>query len=161
LLNLTQSVIRMTVNGKPVQVICDPETSLLEVLRDHLQLTGTKEGCRSGDCGACTVTVDGKAVCSCIHLAIQANGKKVVTVEGLASGNELHPLQKAFIRNGVAQCGFCTPGMLMSAKALLNEKLEPSDDEIKEAIGGNLCRCSSYDVIVKSIREAATQIAHK
>jgi carbon-monoxide dehydrogenase small subunit len=151
----------MTVNGKPVQVICDPETSLLEVLRDHLQLTGTKEGCRSGDCGACTVNVDGKAVCSCIHLAIQANGKKVVTVEGLASGNELHPLQKAFIRNGVAQCGFCTPGMLMSAKALLNEKLEPSDDEIKKAIGGNLCRCSSYDVIVKSIREAATQIAHK
>jgi len=104
---------------------------------------------------------DGKAVCSCIYLAVQANGKKVVTVEGLASGNVLHPLQKAFIRNGVAQCGFCTPGMLMSAKALLNEKLEPSDDEIKEAIGGNLCRCSSYDVIVKSIREAASQVARK
>ena len=161
MLTARQSIVKIIINGKVFRVLCDPETSLLEVLRDHLQLTGTKEGCRSGDCGACTVNVDGKAVCSCIYLAIQANGKKIVTVEGLASGEKLHPLQKAFIKNGVAQCGFCTPGMLMSAKALMNERLDPSDDEIVEAIGGNLCRCSSYDVIVKSIREATAEIARK
>jgi carbon-monoxide dehydrogenase small subunit len=160
-MTLKRSIVRMSVNGKPVQVLCDPQTSLLEVLRDSLQLTGTKEGCRSGDCGACTVNVDGKAVCSCLMLAVQADGKKVVTVEGLASGNVLHPLQKAFIRNGIAQCGFCTPGMLMSAKALLNEKIEPSAEEIREAIAGNLCRCASYDVIMKSIQEAAAEVARK
>lgn len=156
-----RSVIRITVNGRSVEVLCDPGSSLLEVLRDHLQLTGTKEGCRSGDCGVCTVNVDGKAVCSCIYLAMQADGKRILTVEGLASGDELHPLQKAFIKNGVAQCGFCTPGMLMSAKALFNENVDPSDDKIKEALGGNLCRCSSYQRIVKSVREAAAEVARK
>jgi carbon-monoxide dehydrogenase small subunit len=151
----------MTVNGRPVEIFCDPGSSLLEVLRDHLQLTGTKEGCRSGDCGACTVNVDGKAVCSCIYLAIQADGRQVLTVEGLALGDELHPLQKAFIKNGVTQCGFCTPGMLMSANALLNENPDLSDDKIREALAGNLCRCSSYERIVKSVREAAAEVARK
>ena len=149
----------MTVNGQYVEVLSDPGSSLLEALRDQLQLTGTKKGCGSGDCGACTVNVDGKAVCSCIYLVAQANGKNVLTVEGLASDNGLHHLQRAFIKNGAVQCGYCIPGMLMSAKALLDEKSDPSDEDIREYLGGNLCRCTGYVRIVKAVRGAAAEIA--
>lgn len=150
-------ILAMSVNGELVEVVCDPGSSLLDVLRDHLQLTGSKKGCGSGDCGACTVIVDRKPVCSCIYLAAQAAGKQVLTVEGLENENELHPLQKAFVQNGAAQCGFCIPGVLMSSKALLDENPDASEEDIREALGGNLCRCTGYVKIVKAVREVATQ----
>jgi len=150
-------VLAMKVNGEPAEVVCEADSSLLDVLRDTLQLTGSKKGCGSGDCGACTVIVDHQAVCSCIYLAAQAAGKEILTVEGLESENDLHPLQKAFIRNGAAQCGFCIPGILMASKALLDEKPTASEEEIRDALGGNLCRCTGYVKIVKSVREVASE----
>ena len=154
-------VIKIKVNGQLAEVVCQAGSSLLDVLRDYLQLTGSKKGCGSGDCGACTVIVDQKAVCSCIYLAAQAAGKEVLTVEGLASENELHPLQKAFIKNGAAQCGFCIPGILMSSKALVDERPDASEQDIREALGGNLCRCTGYVKIVQSVREAAAEITKR
>lgn len=152
-------VLRMKVNGEQTEVVCEPGSSLLDVLREHLQLTGSKKGCGSGDCGACTVIVDHKAVCSCIYLAAQAAGKEVLTVEGLEDESGLHPLQKAFIKNGAAQCGFCIPGILMSSKALLDDEPDASVEAIRAALGGNLCRCTGYVKIVKSVREVARETA--
>lgn len=147
--------IHFTVNGKPYDIEVKPWNTLLEVIREELQLTGTKEGCGNGECGACTVIMDGKAVNSCLVLAPEADGKDILTIEGLADGDKLDPLQEAFINHGGMQCGFCTPGMIMSAKALLNSNPNPSEEEIREAIAGNFCRCTGYTKIIESISAAA------
>jgi carbon-monoxide dehydrogenase small subunit len=143
--------LRLTVNGQPYELYVNPKTLLVEVLRDHLGLTGTKRSCNSSSCGACTVMLNGLAVKSCSILALQANGGEVLTVEGLASGGEMHPLQEAFLDYGAFQCGFCTAGMLMSAKALLDENPEPTREQIKEGIQGNICRCTGYNSIIRAV----------
>ncbi|HOT24413.1 MAG TPA: (2Fe-2S)-binding protein [Thermoleophilia bacterium] len=151
----------LTVNGTRHEVDVRPTARLIDVLRDELGLTGTKEGCGEGECGACTVLVDGKAVASCLMLALQACGKEVTTVEGLAHGGELSLLQRQFIAHGAVQCGFCTPGMLMSAQALLMENPTPSADEIRTALAGNLCRCTGYSAIIAAIRAASGREADR
>jgi aerobic-type carbon monoxide dehydrogenase small subunit (CoxS/CutS family) len=143
--------LRLTVNGQPYELYVKPKTLLVEVLRDHVGLTGTKRGCDSSSCGACTVILNGMAVKSCSVLALQANDGEVLTVEGLASGGEMHPLQEAFLDHGAFQCGFCTAGMLMSAKALLDENPKPAKKQIKEGIGGNICRCTGYNSIIRAV----------
>jgi aerobic-type carbon monoxide dehydrogenase small subunit (CoxS/CutS family) len=145
--------LKMVVNGKPVEAKVDPTWTLLHVLREELKLTGTKKGCEKGDCGACTVLLQGEAVNSCLVLALQAEGKEIETIEGLGTADSLHPLQKSFIANGAVQCGFCTPGMLLSAAALLKKNPSPTEKEIRTAISGNLCRCTGYQKIVKAIRD--------
>ena len=147
--------IRLLVNEEPVSVIVEPHWTLLKVIRDELGLTGTKEGCGEGDCGSCTVLVDGKAVNSCLVLAIDVDGRRVTTIEGMARGTDLHPLQKAFLEKGAVQCGFCTPGMIMTAKSLLDQNPCPSEEEIRFAIAGNLCRCTGYAKIVDAIQSVA------
>jgi len=147
--------LRLTVNGQPYELYIKPKTLLVEVLRNELGLTGTKRGCNESACGACTVVLNGMAVRSCSILALQANGGEVVTIEGLANGTVLHPLQKAFLDYGAFQCGFCTAGMLMSAKALLDENPEPTKEQIKEGIDGNLCRCTGYNSIIRAISAVA------
>ena len=146
-----QKELRLTVNGQPYELYIKPKTLLAEVLRDKLGLTGTKRGCSSSSCGACTVILNGMAVKSCSVLALQADGGELLTVEGLASGAELHPLQKAFLDHGAFQCGFCTPGMLMSAKVLLDENPNPTKEQIKEGIDGNICRCTGYNSIIRAV----------
>jgi aerobic-type carbon monoxide dehydrogenase small subunit (CoxS/CutS family) len=143
--------LKLTVNGQPYELYVKPKTLLVEVLRDHLGLTGTKRGCNSSSCGACTIMLDGMAVKSCSILALQANGAEVRTIEGLAKGNELHPLQKAFLDHGAFQCGFCTSGMLMASTALLTENPEPTKEQIKEGIDGNICRCTGYNSIIRAV----------
>lgn len=147
--------ISLKVNNALVEKEVDPSTRLLDFLREALDLTGTKEGCGAGECGACTVLIDGKAVNSCLVLVGQCEGKEIITVEGLAKGETLDPLQDAFIKEGAVQCGYCTPGMLMSAKALLLEKSNPTEEEIRKTISGNLCRCTGYVKIVKAVQTAA------
>jgi carbon-monoxide dehydrogenase small subunit len=149
---ISKVLLRMTVNGKPVEVRVNPTWTLLRVLREELRLTGTKKGCEQGDCGACTVSMDGRAVNACLILALQAEGKVIETIESLGTAENLHPLQQSFIRQGAVQCGFCTPGMLMSAKALLDQSPRPTRDEIKRGISGNLCRCTGYVKIIKAIQ---------
>jgi len=143
--------LRLVVNGQPYELYVKPKTLLVEVLRDHLSLTGTKRGCNSSSCGACTVSLNGMAVKSCSILALQADGSDITTIEGLANGAELHPLQKAFLDHGALQCGFCTAGMLMSAKALLDENSNPNEEQIKEGIDGNICRCTGYNSIIRAL----------
>ena len=150
--------IRFTVNGRQDERETDAETRLLDLLREDLALTGTKEGCGEGECGACTVLVDGRAVNSCLVLAPQVDGKSVLTVEGLAQGDVLHPVQQAFVEKGGVQCGFCTPGFIMSTVALLQENPDPSDEEILTALEGNLCRCTGYTKIVEAVRAAAERM---
>ncbi len=147
--------LKMVLNGKPVEVKVDPTWTLLYVLREELKLTGTKKGCEKGDCGACTILLEGNPVNSCLVLALQAEGKKIETIEGLGQAEALHPLQKSFIANGAVQCGFCTPGMLLSAAALLKKKPNPTEKDIRRAISGNLCRCTGYAKIVKAIQTVA------
>lgn len=147
--------IRVVINGRKVEATVAPNATLAEFLRYHLGLTGTKEGCDTGDCGACTVIVNGKAVNSCLVLAVEVQGGNVMTIEGLSDNGELHPLQQIFIDNGTVQCGFCTPGMIMGAKALLDENPNPSEEEIRLGLAGNLCRCSGYVNIVKAVSAAA------
>lgn len=144
-------ILRMKVNGKTVETGVDPTWTLLRVLREELGLTGTKEGCGQGDCGACTVIMNGKTVQACLVLALQAEGKEIETIEGLGTPEKLHPLQASFLSSGAVQCGFCTPGMLMSAVALLRKNPHPTEEEIKKGISGNLCRCTGYVKIIKSI----------
>jgi len=146
----------MTLNGEEVTVQVKPSALLVEVLRDQLELTGTKVACGEGECGSCTVLLDGKPVNSCLVPALKAQGREVLTVEGLAPLGELHPLQKAFVEHGAVQCGYCTPGMLMSAKALLDRNPHPTEEEIRVAISGNLCRCTGYAKIVEAILAAST-----
>jgi len=150
-------LIDLTVNGKSYRVDVDPRERLLDLLRNEFRLTGAKEGCGEGECGACTVIMDGDAVNSCTILAFQARGSSILTIEGLAVEDELSILQSSFIRNGAIQCGYCTPGMIMSAKALLMKTPNPTDAEIRAAIAGNICRCTGYVNIVKAIQDAARQ----
>jgi carbon-monoxide dehydrogenase small subunit len=150
--------ITLRVNGQEHEIAVLPNRTLLEVLREDLALTGTKEGCDDGVCGACTVLVDAKPVRACLLLAIQARGREILTIEGVAEGERLHPIQQAFIDHGAIQCGFCTPGMILAARALLEETAQPTDHEIKRAISGNFCRCTGYNKIVKAIGSAATRL---
>jgi glyceraldehyde dehydrogenase small subunit len=143
--------LKFKVNGQPYDIYVKPKTLLVEVLRDHLGLTGTKRGCNSSSCGACTVMLNGMAVKSCSMLALQANGADIVTVEGLAKENKLHPLQEAFLDYGAYQCGFCTSGMLMASRALLEENPKPTKEQIKEGIDGNICRCTGYNSIIRAV----------
>lgn len=147
--------IKFTVNSEEREIVTEPTRTLLSILREELGLTGTKEGCGKGECGACTVIMDGNPVPSCLVLACQLDGCEITTIEGLSEDGNLDPLQKAFIEEGAVQCGFCTPGMIMSAKALLMRNPSPTEDEIKEAISGNLCRCTGYTKIVKAIEKAS------
>jgi len=145
----------LKVNDEEYELEVGPQELLLDVIRDRLNLTGTKRGCDTGDCGACTIIMDGRAVNSCLILAVEADGKEILTIEGLAKNGTLHPLQKAFVEYGAIQCGFCTPGMILSAKALLDENPDPSEEEIRRAIAGNLCRCTGYTKIVQAIKACA------
>ena len=151
--------LNLSVNGEPVSLAVEPRLTLLEVLRDTLGLTGTKEGCGTGDCGACTVLLDGDPVNSCLLLAVEAEGSEVITVEGLGNDDNLHPVQKALIAHGGVQCGFCTPGVVLSSVALLKRNPRPSEAEIRDALAGNLCRCTGYDKIVRSVLAAAGEMA--
>jgi carbon-monoxide dehydrogenase small subunit len=150
--------ITLRINGEEHEVAVSPNRTLLEVLREDLALTGTKEGCDDGVCGTCTVLVNGKPVRACLLLAIQAQGSQITTIEGLAEGERLHPIQQAFIDHGAIQCGYCTPGMILAAKALLEETAQPTDQEIKRAISGNFCRCTGYNKIVEAIGSVARMI---
>ncbi|MDI7276859.1 MAG: (2Fe-2S)-binding protein [Anaerolineae bacterium] len=153
-----KSRVRATVNGHEVEFLCEPRQSLLECLRDVLGLTGTKEGCNDGNCGACSVLLDGRLVNSCLVLGIEVDGHEVTTVEGLAGSQALHPLQQAFLDHAALQCGYCTPGMLLAAKALLDREPEPSEEQVRQWLAGNLCRCTGYDRIVHAVQDAAARL---
>ncbi len=153
-----KTLVEATINGETVEFLCEPRQSLLETLRDVLELTGSKEGCLTGDCGACTVLVDGRPVCSCLMLGVEAQGKSIVTVEGLAINGVLHVLQNKFLEHAALQCGICTPGFLISAKSLLDRNPKPTEHEVRYALAGNLCRCTGYDKIVKAVLDAAADI---
>lgn len=150
--------VTATVNGDPVEFLADPRDSLLDCLRDQLALTGSKEGCGTGDCGACSVTLDGVLVCSCLVLGVEAQGRSVATIEGMAQGETLHPLQRKFIEHAALQCGFCTPGILMAAKALLEQNPDPTESELRFWLAGNLCRCTGYDKIIRAVMDAASEM---
>ena len=152
--------LKLDVNGRERQVAAVTHQTLLEVLRDELGLIGAKKGCGTGDCGACTVLVDDQAMCSCLLLAVEAEGRQITTIEGLASGDDLHPVQRAFVECGALQCGFCTPGMVLSTVALLRRSPNPSQAEIRDALAGNLCRCTGYDKIVKAVLQVAKEGVH-
>ena len=148
--------VQTTLNGEVAEFLCEPRQSLLEVLRDELGFTGSKEGCLTGDCGACSVIINGRTSCSCLVLGVEAEGQEITTVEGLADGDTLHPLQQKFLEHAPLQCGICTPGFLVTAKALLDRNPNPSEHEVRYALAGNLCRCTGYDKIVKAVLDAAS-----
>jgi len=150
--------VTTTINGDDTEFLCEAQQTLLDVLRDELMLSGTKEGCATGDCGACTVTVDGTMVCSCLVLAVEVEGTKVETIEGMAKGDTLHPLQQKFLELNGLQCGICTPGILIAAKALLERNPDPTETEIRYWLAGNLCRCTGYDKIIRYVQAAATEM---
>ena len=150
--------VQTTINGEETEFLCEPRQSLLEVLRDVVGYTGTKEGCLTGDCGACSVILDGRPTDSCLVLGVEAEGKAITTVEGLADGDTLHPLQKKFLEHAALQCGICTPGFLVTSKALLDRNPNPSEHEIRYALAGNLCRCTGYDKIVRAVQDAAAEL---
>ena len=150
--------VSTVINGEPVDFLCEPQQTLLDVLRDELNLTGSKEGCGSGDCGACSVIVDGRLVCSCLMLAVEAEGHSVQTIEGLATGNKLHPVQQKFLEHAALQCGFCTPGLLVAAKALLDRNPKPTETEARYWLAGNLCRCTGYDKVIRAVMDAAAEM---
>jgi aerobic carbon-monoxide dehydrogenase small subunit len=147
--------VTATVNGDPAEFLTDPGTTLLDALRDELGLTGSKEGCGSGDCGACSILVDGRLVCSCLMLAAEAEGHRIETIEGMAQGGELHPLQQKFLEHAALQCGFCTPGLLVASKALLDANPDPTEEEARYWLAGNLCRCTGYDKVIRAVMDAA------
>lgn len=153
-----KTIIQLIVNGETVEAAVEPNRTLVQLLREDLGLTGTKHGCGLGDCGACTVIMDGKPVNACLVLAVQAQGREILTIEGLADNGKLHPIQQAFVDKGAIQCGFCTPGMILSAKALLDDNPKATEEEIRTAISGNLCRCTGYQKIVEAVQEAAKAI---
>ena len=146
------------VNGDETEFLCDPRETLLDVLRDRLNLTGTKEGCGTGDCGACTVTIDDRLVCSCLVLGVEASGKSIETIEGMAEGDKLHPLQKKFVEHAALQCGICTPGILVAAKNLLEKNPDPNEEQVRYWLAGNLCRCTGYDKIIRAVLDAAEEM---
>ena len=147
--------VTTTINGEPMEFLCEAQQTLLDVLRDELGLTGSKEGCGSGDCGACSVILDGKLVCSCLMLGVEAEGRKITTVEGVANGDTLHPVQQKFLEHAALQCGFCTPGVLVASKALLERNPDPTETEVRYWLAGNLCRCTGYDKIIRAVLDAA------
>jgi carbon-monoxide dehydrogenase small subunit len=150
--------VTTTVNGDAREYLCSPNQTLLDALRDELGMTGSKEGCGSGDCGACTVVLDGEMVCSCLVLAGEAEGRRVDTIEGVAEGSDLHPVQQKFLENAALQCGFCTPGFIVASKALLEKNPNPTETEVRYWLAGNLCRCTGYDKIVRAVMEAAAEL---
>ena len=150
--------VETSVNGEPREFLCEADQSLLDVLRDELGLTGTKEGCGSGDCGACSVMVDGRLICSCMMLGAEAQGKSIETIEGIA-GDELHPIQQKFLEHAALQCGICTPGFIVAAKALLEKNPDPAETTIRYWLAGNLCRCTGYDKIIRAVQDAAKELA--
>ncbi len=155
---MSQVHIKSNVNGDDIEFLCEPEETLLEVLRDKLHLTGSKEGCGTGDCGACSITMDNKLVCSCLVLGVEANNSKINTIEGMADGDKLHPLQQKFLDHAALQCGICTPGILVAAKALLEKNPSPSETEVRYWLAGNLCRCTGYDKIIRAVMDAAEEM---
>ena len=154
---MSQIHVSTTINGEDVEYLCDAEESLLDVLRDRLRLTGSKEGCGTGDCGACSVMLDGRLVCACLVLGAEAHGRSVDTVEGIASNGDLHPLQRKFLEHAALQCGICTPGFLVAAKNLLERNPDPTEEEVRYWLAGNLCRCTGYDKIVRAVLDAAAE----
>ena len=150
--------VTTTINGDPVEFLCETQQTLLDVLRDELQLTGSKEGCASGDCGACSVTIDGRLVCSCLVLGVEAEGCSIETIEGMADGETLHPLQQKFLEHAALQCGICTPGFLIAAKSLLEKNPDLTEIEVRYWLAGNLCRCTGYDKIVRAVMDAASEM---
>ena len=155
---MPQVRVSTTINGDAVSYLCEVDETLLDVLRDRLGLTGSKEGCGTGDCGACSVTLDDRVVCSCLVLGAEAEGREIRTVEGIAAGDKLHPLQEKFLEFAALQCGICTPGFLVSAKALLDQNPNPTESEIRFGLAGNLCRCTGYDKIVRAVQAAAAEM---
>ena len=155
---MTRLHVSTSVNGERVEFLCEPEQTLLDVLRDELRLTGSKEGCASGDCGACSVTVDGRLVCACLVLGAEAEGRSVETIEGMADGGDLHPLQQKFLEHAALQCGVCTPGFLVAARSLLDTNPDPTEAEVRYWLAGNLCRCTGYDKIVRAVLDAAAEM---
>lgn len=154
----TRTHVRSTINGETREFLCEPRQSLLECLRDVVGLTGAKEGCNDGNCGACTVMLDGRIVNSCLVLGVEVEGASITTIEGVAGGSALHPVQRAFLEQAALQCGFCTPGFIVAAKALLDEESSPSDERIRLWLANNLCRCTGYDKILRAVRQAATEM---
>ncbi len=150
--------VTTTVNGDETEFVCDPRETVLDVLRDRLQLTGAKEGCGTGDCGACSITVDGTVVCACLMLGAEAEGKEIGTVEGIATGEDLHPIQAKFLEHAALQCGICTPGILVATKALLEKHPDPTETQIRYWLAGNLCRCTGYDKIIRAVMDAAAEM---
>ena len=150
--------VTTNINGDETEFLCEPEQTLLDVLRDELAMTGSKEGCSSGDCGACSVMLDGRLVCSCLVLGAEAEGREVATIEGMAVGEQLHPLQQKFLEHAALQCGICTPGILVAAKALLDRTDNPTETEVRYWLAGNLCRCTGYDKIVRAVMDAAAEM---
>jgi carbon-monoxide dehydrogenase small subunit len=150
--------VSTTINDEPAEFLCETQQTLLDALRDELHLTGSKEGCGSGDCGACSVIVDGRLVCACLMLAVEAEGRTIDTIEGLAQGDRLHPLQKHFLEEAALQCGFCTPGLLVAAKALLDRHPTPTETQVRYWLAGNLCRCTGYDKVVRAVLAAAAEL---
>jgi len=150
--------VTATINGDSIDVLCEPTQTLLDVLRDELQMTGTKEGCATGDCGACSVTLDGTLVCACLVLGLEAGGKEIQTIEGMADGDELHPLQRKFIEHVALQCGICTPGLLVAARSLLDVNPDPTEEEVRYWLAGNLCRCTGYQNIISAVIDAAQEM---
>jgi carbon-monoxide dehydrogenase small subunit len=150
--------ITATINGDPAEFLCEPQQPLLDVLRDELHMTGTKEGCGTGDCGACSVMLEGRLVCSCLVLAVEAQGKTIDTIEGMANGDQLHVLQRKFLEHAALQCGICTPGFLIAARALLERNPDPSEEEVRFWLAGNLCRCTGYQKIIEAVLDAAKEL---
>ncbi len=155
---MTKIHVTARINGDEVEFLCDPRETMLDVLRDRLGLIGAKEGCGTGDCGACSITLDGRLVCSCLMLGVEAEGREIGTVEGIAEGENLHPLQRKFIEHAALQCGFCTPGILVAAKNLLERNPDPSEEEVRYWLAGNLCRCTGYDKIIRAVLDAAAEM---
>ena len=151
-----KTYVQATINGEHTDFLCEPRQSLLEVLRDVIGLTGTKEGCNDGNCGACTIILDGRIVTPCLVLAVEAEGKEMTTIEGIANGSTLHPIQQSFLENAALQCGICTPGFIVATKALLDENPDPTEHEIRFWLANNLCRCTGYDKIIRAVQDAAT-----
>jgi carbon-monoxide dehydrogenase small subunit len=155
---MAKTHVTCTINGEETEFLCDPNQTVLDVLRDDLGLTGSKEGCGSGDCGACSITVDGRLTCSCLMLGPEAEGKSIGTIEGVATGDHLHPVQSQFLKHAALQCGFCTPGLIVATKALLEKHPNPTDEEARYWLAGNLCRCTGYDKILAAVHAAAAEM---
>ena len=157
-MKMAKQHVSTTINGEAIEFLCEPQQSLLEVQRDELGLTGTKEGCATGDCGACSVQLNGRLICSCLMLGVEAQGQQIGTIEGIAKPHELHPIQQKFLEHAALQCGICTPGYIVATKALLEQNPDPTEQEVRYWLSGNLCRCTGYDKIVRAVLDAAAEL---